>query len=101
MNLFFNFNIDLISNNRNVNIATATLRLYRLPENGTQFSSRDGDCDNLNATEDEKLLRVSIYWYTKSLKKRRGERTDFSYKYLPNSSGLKYKIKELQPSTVN
>ncbi|XP_018561544.1 uncharacterized protein LOC108903742 [Anoplophora glabripennis] len=86
MNLFFNFNFDYISNDKNANIATATLRLYRLPDNGTQFNSRDGDCDNLNSTEDERLLRVSIYWYTKSLKKRRVRRRLADSKVIPEHS---------------
>ncbi|KAJ8917291.1 hypothetical protein NQ315_002309, partial [Exocentrus adspersus] len=84
MNLFFNF--DYISNDRNTNIATATLRLYRLPENGTQFNSRNADCDNANTGEEEKLLRVSIYWYTKSLKKRRVKRRLADSKVIPDHS---------------
>lgn len=67
MNLYFNF--DYLSDEKNVNIATATLRLYRLPENATKLTIRPGDCD-FNSTEEEKLIRVSIYWYTKSRKRR-------------------------------
>ncbi|KAJ8953707.1 hypothetical protein NQ314_007317, partial [Rhamnusium bicolor] len=84
MNLFFNF--DYVSNDRNTNIATATLRLYRLPENGTHFTSKAGDCDNFNSTEEEKLLRVSIYWYTKSLKKRRVKRRLSDSRVIPEHS---------------
>ncbi|XP_050505722.1 uncharacterized protein LOC114332327 isoform X1 [Diabrotica virgifera virgifera] len=68
MNLFFNF--DIFSETKNSNIATATLRLYRLPENNTKTNNKP-DCESFNSAEEEKLLRVSIYWYTKSLKKRR------------------------------
>lgn len=70
MNLYFDF--DYNSDNKNSNIATATLRLYRLPQNGTNnFSSKKDDCDNLDSVEEDKLLRVSVYWYTKYQKKRR------------------------------
>ncbi|XP_056631059.1 uncharacterized protein LOC130441396 isoform X3 [Diorhabda sublineata] len=69
MNLYFNF--DLFSESRNANIATATLRLYRLPDNNTKTNNDKPDCDVLGTSEEEKLLRISIYWYTKSLKKRR------------------------------
>ncbi|XP_076254535.1 uncharacterized protein LOC143192771 isoform X2 [Rhynchophorus ferrugineus] len=69
MNLYFNF--DYHSDNKNINIATATLRLYRLPQNGTNFTAKKDDCDNLDSVEEDKLLRVSVYWYTKYQKKRR------------------------------
>lgn len=68
MNLFFTFDYDP----EDSKIATATLRLYRIPENNTQFNSKKSqDCVDPPATEEEKLIRVSVYWYTKSLKKRR------------------------------
>lgn len=71
MNLFFNF--EFFTESKNANIATATLRLYRLPENSTKPTMKP-DCDNLTSAEEDRLLRVSIYWYTKSLKKRRVKR---------------------------
>lgn len=67
MNLYFNFDY-----NGDSNIATATLRLYRIPlENNTKTGVKNEDCDT-SASDEEKLIRVSIYWYTKSLKKRKG-----------------------------
>ncbi|KAG5880426.1 hypothetical protein JTB14_013201 [Gonioctena quinquepunctata] len=71
MNLFFNF--DYISDNRNSNLATAILRLYRIPGNSTQIYSRGDDCGD-TSTDDEKLFRVSVYRYTKPLKRRRVKR---------------------------
>lgn len=71
MNLYFNF--DHVIEDSGVNIASATLRLYRLSQtsqNGTAPRSRDPDCDT---PEEDRLLRVSIYWYTRSLRKHRGE----------------------------
>lgn len=70
MNLFFNFDYGSDDNN----VATATLRLYRILENNTQFNTKKlEDCVDASSysIEDEKLMRVSVYWYTKSLKKRR------------------------------
>ena len=72
MNLYFDF--DYNSDNKNSNIATATLRLYRLPQNGTNnLGSKKDNCDIGDSVEDDKLLRVSVYWYTKFQKKRRGK----------------------------
>lgn len=66
MNLFFTVDTE------DSNIATATLRLYRIPVNNTQTNSENSqDCVDPPAPEEEKLLRVSAYWYTKSLRKRR------------------------------
>lgn len=73
MNLYFDF--DYNTDNKNSNIASATLRLYRLPQNGTnKFNTKKDDCENLDSTEEDKLLRVSVYWYTKLQKKRRVKR---------------------------
>lgn len=73
MNLYFNF--DHAAEDGGINIATATLRLYRLPHQNSTTSATQGDvgCDGTVPTENEKLLRVSIYWYTRSLKKHRGK----------------------------
>lgn len=72
MNLYFNF--DYGTDQKAPNIATATLRLYRLPStNNSELNVKSSDCD-FNLTEDEKLIRVSIYWYTKSNRKRRVKR---------------------------
>ncbi|XP_060533094.1 uncharacterized protein LOC132706044 isoform X2 [Cylas formicarius] len=73
MNLYFD--VDYLSGNGNSNIATATLRLYRLPQNGTsKIGPKKDDCDNSDSVEEEKLLRVSVYWYTKFQKRRRVKR---------------------------
>nr|CAI5839399.1 unnamed protein product [Callosobruchus analis] len=75
MNLFFNF--DYAAESKNTNVATATLRLYRLPENSTKSNSKSPDCSN-NSTEDDRLLRISIYWYTKPATKKRRVITESS-----------------------
>ncbi|XP_008194483.1 uncharacterized protein LOC660239 isoform X3 [Tribolium castaneum] len=73
MNLYFN-NFDN-SDEKGLNIATATLRLYRIPtENVTKTTQKSPDCDTSSTTEDEKLLRVSIYWYTRSVRKKKVKR---------------------------
>lgn len=73
MNLYFK-SFDQITDEKNFNIATATLRLYRIPtENLTRSSTKQPDCDGNTSTEEEKLLRVSIYWYTKSPRKKKGK----------------------------
>lgn len=80
MNLYFNF--DYGPEDSNSNIATATLRLYRFPENNTQFNMEKlQDCvDPPSFTgEEDKLIRVSAYWYTKSLKKRRNGGGKFEF----------------------
>lgn len=71
MNLYFNFD-HAPGDSSAINIATATLRLYRLPaENSSNaFNGEDAGCDGSVPAEDEKLLRVSIYWYTR--RKHRG-----------------------------
>ncbi|CAH1165707.1 unnamed protein product [Phyllotreta striolata] len=85
MNLFFDF--ELLDDAKNGNIAAATLRLYRLPEEpSTKSPGNARDCDNLTSSEDDRLLRVSIYWYTKSLKKRRVKRRLSDSKVIPESA---------------
>lgn len=68
MNLLFSFDYGP----EDSNIATATLRLYRIPENNTQSNAKKSqDCADPPVADEDKLLRVSVYWYTKSLRKRR------------------------------
>lgn len=74
MNLFFG--VDYGSNDdvmSSINVASATLRLYRLPQNKSSSSSGE-DCqrskDSMN-DEDDRQIRVSVYWYTRSLKKHK------------------------------
>ncbi|CAH1979475.1 unnamed protein product, partial [Acanthoscelides obtectus] len=65
---------------------SSTLRLYRLPENSTKSNSKSPDCSN-NSTEDDRLLRISIYWYTKpATKKRRAKKRLSDSKVIPESS---------------
>lgn len=65
LNLFFN-----VDYNQNATIATATLRLHRLPRENQTTSSWNSDiCPDNTIFEEEKLLRVSIYWYVRSSKK--------------------------------
>lgn len=68
MHLYFNISA---AEEKGVNIASAILRLYRLPEkNATNPKRFELNCDG---NSDEKLMRVSIYWYqhTKSTRKNR------------------------------
>lgn len=65
MNLYFNVDYP---DSTSVSIATATLRLYRTPQTNT---TTETSCENSN---DEQLMRISIYWYTKSLKRQRVKR---------------------------
>ncbi|XP_023021219.1 uncharacterized protein isoform X2 [Leptinotarsa decemlineata] len=82
MNLFFTF--DHVPDNRNTNIATAILRLYRIPVNNSNANSRLDNCDT--PADDEKLLRVSVYRYTKPLKRRRVKRLLSDSKVIPVSA---------------
>lgn len=89
MNLFFNY--DYIPEDSNSNIATATLRLYRIPENNTQLNAKKlQDCvDSPSFSgEEDKLIRVSVYWYTKSLKKRRSGGSEYKIKITTENSFL-------------
>lgn len=92
LNLFFNY--DYMPEDGNSNIATATLRLYRIAENNTQHNSKKSqDCVDSpsNSSEDEKLIRVSVYWYTKIQKKRRngGGKVKF-FKFNPHNRKYKF-----------
>lgn len=68
MNLYFNVEQP----DSNSNVATATLRLYRVPVGNVTSTSSDS-CENYTGSE-EQLMRISIYWYTKSLKRQRVKR---------------------------
>lgn len=69
MNLYFNF--DSAPEENTINVASATLRLYRLPNSTNTSSSPEVDPDCDNRPEDDRLLRVSIYWYTRALRKHK------------------------------
>lgn len=76
MNLFFG--VDYGSSDESsssINVASATLRLYRLPQNKTTPSTGE-DChrgkDSMT-DEDDRQIRVSVYWYTRSLKKHKSK----------------------------
>ncbi|KAB0791880.1 hypothetical protein PPYR_03680 [Photinus pyralis] len=69
MNLYFNVEHP---DSSSINVATATLRLYRVPA-GNVTSTTTDSCENSTGSE-EQLMRISIYWYTKSLKRQRVKR---------------------------
>ncbi|KAL3271075.1 hypothetical protein HHI36_021574 [Cryptolaemus montrouzieri] len=71
MNLFFNYTED----DQTSKIATATLRMHRIPlENSSLANPRPKNCTTVS-NDEEKLLRVSIYWYLKPQRnKRRGKK---------------------------
>lgn len=74
MNLYFN-NFHRSADEKGMSIATATLRLYRVPsENTTKVTGgKTPDCDSSSTSEEDKLLRVSIYWYSRSIRKKKGD----------------------------
>ncbi|KAL1490544.1 hypothetical protein ABEB36_013220 [Hypothenemus hampei] len=85
MNLYFDLS-DYDSESRNSNIASATLRLYRLPQNSSNSTdSLKNDCKNLENVEEEKLIRVSAYWYFRLQKKRRAKPRLADSKMFPDS----------------
>ncbi|XP_063924043.1 uncharacterized protein LOC135138108 isoform X1 [Zophobas morio] len=75
MNLYFN-NFHRSADEKGMSIATATLRLYRVPsENTTKVTGgKTPDCDSSSTSEEDKLLRVSIYWYSRSIRKKKVRR---------------------------
>lgn len=79
MNLYFNINVSNAKDSiLSLHIAKATLRLYRIfHENITQADQhvpKDGETTNISFLDQEdRQIRVSAYWYTRSLKKHRGK----------------------------
>lgn len=61
--MYFNFSHSEEENNR---VASSFLRLYKLEQNGTE--NANGKNNSCNQMED-KLLRVSVHWYMKPLRK--------------------------------
>lgn len=59
LNLYYNFDVS------EGDIQTANLRLYRL------LNDSSLNCDDGAPSEDDKILRVSAYWYLKPLKKQK------------------------------
>lgn len=72
LNLYFNFD-HAPDDSRGVNVATATLRLYRLPfvNSSKALNEEKPRCESSIPADDEKLLRVSIYRYTRRKHKDR------------------------------
>ena len=58
------FQLNLTSDNH---VTVARLRLYKLPQENLTTSVSEGDEDE----DSEKKIRISVYYYTKSLKKHR------------------------------
>ncbi|KAF5281374.1 hypothetical protein FQA39_LY17816 [Lamprigera yunnana] len=69
MNLYFNLEYP---QSNGISIATSTLRLYRVTLGNTTNLNVDSSCEI--SSPDEHLMRISIYWYTKSLKRQRVKR---------------------------
>ncbi|XP_072761150.1 uncharacterized protein [Anoplolepis gracilipes] len=66
MNIHFQLNLTSSDH-----VVAAKLRIYKLPqENLTAFASGTFDEDE----DDEKKIRISVYYYTKSLKRHRSKR---------------------------
>ncbi|KAK9876050.1 hypothetical protein WA026_011160 [Henosepilachna vigintioctopunctata] len=71
MNLFFNYSEDQQARK----IATATLRLHRVPSENFGISNTNSKNCTTKSNEQEKRLRVSLYWYIKQQRnKRRGKK---------------------------
>lgn len=65
MNIHFQLNLT-----SGDHVVAAKLRIYKLPqENLTTYASGSFDEDE----DDEKKIRISVYYYTKSLKRHRCE----------------------------
>lgn len=73
MNLYFNVDYNGQNGNKDdvVNIASATLRLYKLPQDGNATGPVENCKDVQYLSDDDKQIRVSVYWYSK-LKKHKG-----------------------------
>lgn len=65
MNMYFQLNLT-----SGEHVLAAKLRLFKLPQD--TFTSTSSSTYEEEEEEDEKKIRVSVYFYTKSLKKHRG-----------------------------
>jgi hypothetical protein len=65
MNMHFQLNLT-----SGEHVLAAKLRLFKLPQDS--FTSPNRSTYEEEEEEDEKKIRVSVYFYTKSLKKHRG-----------------------------
>lgn len=66
MNMHFQLNLT-----SGDHVIAAKLRIYKLPQENLTASAASGGFDE--DEDDEKKIRISIYYYTKSLKKHRCE----------------------------
>ena len=67
MNMHFQLNLT-----SSEHVLAAKLRLFKLPQDSISTSSSSSISTYEEEEEDEKKIRVSVYFYTKSLKKHRG-----------------------------
>lgn len=66
MNMHFQLNLT-----SGEHVLAAKLRLFKLPQDAVTSPATGGTYEEEDE-EDEKKIRVSVYFYTKSLKKHRG-----------------------------
>ncbi|XP_034951736.1 uncharacterized protein [Chelonus insularis] len=67
MNMYFQLNLTSEDH-----VVAARLRIYKLPQNNTTPSSTTNPFEE--DEEEEKKIRISIYYYTRSLKKHRSKK---------------------------
>lgn len=83
MNMHFQLNLT-----SGEHVVAAKLRIYKLPQNLTSSlpSTSGSSVVDEQEEEDEKKIRISVYYYTKTLRKHRGEVTGhmiiFSFCYV-------------------
>lgn len=69
MNLYFNMSIP---NEDTAYLASAILRLYRIPHENITHKTLEINNNNNNESNDDKLMRITIYWYVRQSKKNKG-----------------------------
>ncbi|XP_014236350.1 uncharacterized protein LOC106658758 isoform X1 [Trichogramma pretiosum] len=83
MNMYFQLNLTLAEQ-----VLAAKLRLFKLPQDSSSRSiiSTSSSSTYEEEEEDEKKIRVSVYFYTKSLKKHRAKKRLMDSVVVPLSS---------------
>lgn len=71
MNMHFQLNLTSSDH-----VIAAKLRIFKLPQENVTFSSESTFDDE---EEDEKKIRISVYYYTKTLKRHRCKFDRFNY----------------------
>ncbi|XP_043505862.1 uncharacterized protein LOC122526497 isoform X2 [Polistes fuscatus] len=69
MNMHFRLNLTW-----GEHVIAAKLRIYKLPQDNSTLSSTSDSNVNESIDEDEKRIRISVYHYTKSLRKHRARK---------------------------